>query len=214
MKESIIEKISDLIYKGIESEAECVYLLTQTRKYIEQQNIHAYSNLRMLINWTLHSQLDNNTVKDFLEELNGFLADSESRGSYELSLYPELENKLSFVTSLKNEMADFLKSIGIDPSICMDNIKFRKLLELFSHVIEDTPLICKLKSPLSHLSEVSYSRRQSAFSEGVSPSFFWKIKNGTKAILRIQSTIHVTPIDGLEIYTEIFSFITNERELE
>ncbi|MEN5059042.1 hypothetical protein [Sphingobacterium kitahiroshimense] len=214
MKESIIEKISDLIYKGIESEAECVYLLTQTRKYIEQQNIHAYSNLRMLINWTLHSQLDNNTVKDFLEELNGFLADSESRGSYELSLYPELENKLSFVTSLKNELADFLKSIGIDPSICMDNIKFRKLLELFSHVIEDTPLVCKLKSPLSHLSEVSYSRRQSAFSVGVSPSFSWNIKNGTKAILRIQSTIHVIPIEGLEMYTETFSFITNERGLE
>jgi len=59
MKESILEKISELVEKGVESEAECVYILAQIRKYIERQGLGRYWNLRMCANWTLHSQLDN-----------------------------------------------------------------------------------------------------------------------------------------------------------
>lgn len=214
MKESIIEKIRDLVNKGVESEAECVYLLTQSRKYMEQQSIYGYPNLRMLINWTVHSKLDNATVKEFLEELNDFLVDSEVRGSHNLSRFPGLKNKLSFVTSLQKEMGDFLQSVGIDSSICSDNRKFRSFLEIFGHIIEDTPLVYKANPPLSHLSEVTFSRRQSIFSEGVPPSFSWKVKNGTKNVLRIHSNITVIPFGALEVYNEVFSFITNDRGLD
>lgn len=215
MKEIIIEKISDLVTKGVESEAECVYLLVQARKYMEQQEINAYPNLRMHINWTVHSRLDNSTVRGFLEELNDFLADSEARGSHELSLYPDLKNKLSFVTSLQEEMGGFLESIGIDSSICTDHTKFGKLFGIFSHVIEDTPLVCKLNAPLSHISEVTFSRRKSALTLGIdSSSFSWKIKNGTKDILRIHSNVTVISMGDFEIYNEVFSFITNDRGLD
>lgn len=214
MKESIIEKIRDLVAKGVESEAECVYLLTQSRKYMEQQHIYTYPNLRMLINWTVHSKLDNATVKEFLEELNYFLVDSEAYGGHDLSRFPELKNKLSFVTSLQKEMGDFLQSIGIDSSFCTDNRKFRRFLEIFGHTVEDTPLAYKANPPLSHLSEVTFSRRQSVFSEGMPPSFSWKIKNGTKNILRIHSNITVIPFGAFEIYNEVFSFVTNDRGLD
>ncbi|MDM1296740.1 hypothetical protein HX021_20855 [Sphingobacterium sp. N143] len=214
MKESILEKISDLVTKGVESEAECVYLLTQSRKYMEQQRIYAYPNLRMLINWTVHSKLDNAAVKEFLEDLNDFLVDSEVRGSHELSPFPELKNKLSFVTSLQKEMGDFLQSIGIDSLICTDNRKFRRFLEIFGHTVEDTPLVYKANPPLSHLSEVTFSRRQSVFSEGMPPSFSWKIKNGTKNVIRIHSNIIVIPFGAFEIYNEVFSFVTNDRGLD
>lgn len=212
MKESILEKISVLVTKGIESEAECVYLLAQIRKYIEQQHIDGYWNLRMCANWTLHSQLDNTTVQVFLNELNDFLIDAEARQDYYLSYHSALKNKLSFVTSLQNELSDFLNSIGIDSSICTENAKFRNLLRIFGCVIEDTPLVCKPKSPLSHLSEVSFSRRQSVFQDLQPLSLYWHIKNGAKTVLRIHSNIVSIPIASLEIYTETFSFVTNDRD--
>ncbi|TCV08234.1 hypothetical protein EDC17_104737 [Sphingobacterium alimentarium] len=42
MKESILDKIATLVTKGIESEAECIYILAQIRKYIEQQHRDGY----------------------------------------------------------------------------------------------------------------------------------------------------------------------------
>lgn len=42
MKESILSKIEDLVVKGIDSEAEGVYLLSQMRKYLEQQQIDGF----------------------------------------------------------------------------------------------------------------------------------------------------------------------------
>lgn len=212
MKESILEKISALTTKGIESEAECVYLLAQIRKYIEQQNIYGYWNLRMCANWTLHSQLDNITVREFLEELNDFLIKNEFRKDYDLSQYPSLKSKLSFVTSLQNEMSDFLSFVGIDPSICIDNAKFRNFLRIFGLVIEHTPLVCRPHSPLSHLNEVSFSRRPSVFPGCMHPlSFSWNIKNGAKTILRIHSNTIVIQVGNLEVYSETFAFITNTR---
>lgn len=213
MKESILEKISALITKGIESEAECTYMLTQIRKYIEQQRMSGYWNLRMCANWTLHSQLDNPTVQDFLRELNNFLVDAEASGEYPIARHPTLKKRLSFVTSLQDELSDFLNIVGIDSSIHSDNSAFRNLLRIFGKVIEDIPLVCKPNSPLSHLSEVTFSRRKSIFENELYPSFYWRIKNGDKAILLINSNILSIPFGPIEVITETFAFVTNDNGL-
>lgn len=212
MKESIIEKISVLVTKGIESEAECVYMLAQIRKYIEQQHIDGYWNLRMCANWTLHSQLDNVTVQIFLRELNDFLSDAEALGDYDIDRYPSLKKKLSFVASLQEELSGFLNAVGIDSKICTDNSSFRNMLRIFGQVIEDTPLLCKSNSQLSHLSEVTFSRRRSIFQEDVYPiSLYWKIKNGGKAILLIKSNIVSVQFGPIEVITKTFAFVTNDN---
>jgi len=213
MKESILEKISALVTKGIESEAECIYMLAQIRKYIEQQRIDGYLNLRMCANWTLHSQLDNNAVQGFLRELNDFLADAETQGEYHIAHHPSLKKKLSFVTSLQEELSDFLNAVGIDSKINIGSSTFRNLLQIFGQVIEDTPLVCKPNSPLSHLSEVTFSRRKSIFEHDLYPSLYWKIKNGDKAILLIKSNILSIPFGPIEVITETFVFVTNDNGL-
>ena len=213
MKEAIIEKISQLLTKGIESEAECVYLLAQVRKYIEQQRIKGYWNLRMCANWSLHSQLDNPTVQTFLFELNNFLVDSEERNVYDIYAHPSLKDKLSFVAGLQQELSDFLGSVGIDASICTDNAKFRNLLKIFGFVIEDTPLVCKSNLILSHLTEVSFSRRKSVIpNEQIPFGLQWAISNGARTVLYIRSNMIVFPVaEGIEVYSENFSFVTNDR---
>ncbi|MBE8714782.1 hypothetical protein [Sphingobacterium hungaricum] len=169
MKESVIEKISMLVTKGVESEAECIYMLAQIRKHIEQHRIEGYWNLRMCANWTLYSQLDNKTVQGFLRELNDFLVDAETHGEYHIAQYPLLKKKLSFVTSLQEELSDFLNAVGIKSKIHPGNSTFRNLLQIFGQVIEDTPLVCKPNSPLSHISEVTFSRRKTIFENEQSP---------------------------------------------
>lgn len=214
MRESILEKISALVAKGIKSEAECVYLLAQTRKYIEQQGMHGYWNLRMCANWTLHSQLDNLTVQGFLGELNDFLIDTEAQDRFNIDRHPSLKKKLSFVASLQYELSEFLNSVGIDSTICTDYSAFRDLLRIFGRVIEDTPLLCKANSPLSHLSEVTFSRRKPTFQNDLYPiSLYWTIKNGNKTILLIKSNIVSIPFGPSEVITETFTFVTNDNGL-
>ena len=214
MRENILEKISALVTKGIESEAECVYLLAQTRKYIEQQQIRGYWNLRMCANWALHSQLDNQTVRGFLSELNDFLVDAEAHSEYRIDHHPSLKEKLSFVASLQGEFAEFLNTLGVDSTICTDYSAFRNLLRIFGQVIEDTPLVCKPNSPLSHLSEVTFSRRKLPFQNDLYPlSLYWTIKNEGKTSLLIKSNIVSVPLGPHEIITTTFAFITNENGL-
>lgn len=210
----MLDKIAALVTKGIESEAECIYMLAQIRKYIEKQRIDGYWNLRMCANWTLHSQLDNATVQGFLRELNDFLIDAEAHGEYNISRHPSLKKKLSFVTSLQDELSGFLNAVGIDSTIHTDNSTFRNLLRIFGQVIEDTPLLCKANSPLSHLSEVTFSRRKSISQKDLYPiSLYWRIKNGDKAILLIKSDIRSIPFGSIEIITKTFAFVTNDNEL-
>lgn len=214
MKENILDKIAALVSKGIESEAECIYMLAQIRKHIEQQRIDGYWNLRMCANWTLHSQLDNATVQGFLRELNDFLIDAEIHGEYNIASHPSLKKKLSFVTSLQEELSHFLNAVGIDSTIHTDNSAFRNLLRIFGQVIEDTPLLCKPNSPLSHLNEVSFSRRKSILQNDLYPiSLCWKIKKGDKVILLIKSNIVSIPFGPIEVITETFAFVTNDNGL-
>lgn len=214
MRESILEKISELVAKGIKSEAECVYLLAQTRKYMEQQRIDGYWNLRMCANWTLHSQLDNATVQDFLRELNNFLIDAEVHGEYNIDCHPSLKKKLSFVASLQDELSEFLNAVGIDSTICTDYSAFRNLLRIFGQVIEDTPLLCKPNSPLSHLSEVTFSRRKSVYQKDLYPlSLYWTVKKGEKTVLLIKSDIRSIPFGSIEVITKTFAFVTNDKGL-
>lgn len=47
MSDEIVEKIQVQLDKGIETKATCVYLLAQIRKYLEQQRVGGFWNLKM-----------------------------------------------------------------------------------------------------------------------------------------------------------------------
>lgn len=143
---ALVDKIASRLREGIETEENCIYLLTQIRKYLEQQEIKGYWNLRMCANWTLHSKLDgakNKAVEDFLHEVNDFLIDSEKSHGYDIDKYTNLKYKLLFVTALREELKQLLTLLGIDTSICTDSIKTQNFFRVFGRVIEDTPLVCK-----------------------------------------------------------------------
>ncbi|MGJ1284097.1 hypothetical protein ACR79P_09020 [Sphingobacterium spiritivorum] len=186
MRDQLLEKINSLVIKSVNSEAECVYLLTQIRKYLEQQKLDGFYNLRMCVNWCLHSSLDNTYVQTFLQEIDLFLQDYFRDNSVSLRSYPVLEGKLSFFKSLRQELFKFLESIGVESKLCSDNDIFKQFLYYFEQVIEDTPLYCKPINPLNYLSEVTFSKRKSIYHNKLEFSeYYWTIKKDGKIMLRI-----------------------------
>ncbi|MEJ5146408.1 hypothetical protein [Sphingobacterium sp. MYb388] len=159
MKEAIREKINELINKGIESEAECVYLLSQLRKYREQQSISGYHNLSMCMNWALHSSIDRGAVKNLLKDIHDFLAYKDAKSdNLNFDGFEELQNKLLFVQPLRVELLKFLDTNGFDISICIDTDKYEMFLQFFARVIEDTPLLFTTKTQSVEFSQISVSK--------------------------------------------------------
>lgn len=186
MKESILSKIEDLVVKGIESEAEAVYLLSQMRKFIEQQELDGYYSLNMCTNWCLHSQLDNGNVQRFLSKINDFVNAWSLDCNTTINNIPDLFEKMSFVHSLREDIRTFLQDFGMDLSFCEDELRYQQFLRFFERVIEDTPLIYKTREQLYALTEVKFSKsREFIISEETTP-FCWTVLNGDQVILEIR----------------------------
>lgn len=190
MKDSIIKKIGEQLDKGIRTEADYVFFLTQIRRYLEHEQVKDFWNLRMCANWALHTTLDNeknNTVKIFLEEVNDFLIDADQNGGYNLDQHQSLRDKILFFTSFELELNAFLNHAGIKTSYFDDPSNVKQFLDLYGKVIEDTPLVCKASKPLSHFSHLSLSKRKSIMGINWPAPLFWSIKrnNGKTVDIRI-----------------------------
>ncbi|MGE8429627.1 MAG: hypothetical protein ACN6O7_17215 [Sphingobacterium sp.] len=173
MKNDLKGKINELISKGVESEAECVYLLSQLRKYREQQSIHGYQNLYMCMNWALHSSIERGAVKDLLKEIDHFLDYKDTTGEdLNFKGFEELQNKLLFIQPLKVELLEFLMINEFDPLLCNDTDKYEMFLRFFGRVIEDTPLLLATKTESAKLYKVSVSKI-SGFDEPI--KYVWNI---------------------------------------
>jgi len=211
MKEKIVEKIKHQLDKGIDTEAECMYLLAQVRMYLEQESVKDFWNLRMCANWALHTTLDNernSTVRIFLEEVNSFLIDADEQNGYDVKRNPSLHNKILFFTAFEVEMQKFIDEIGIDTPFFDDRKKIIRFKEVYEKVIEDTPLVCKATRPLSHFSEISLSRRKEV-PETWSSSLYWTIKRNNGKILRIKIEEKTIPMGIVEIDLRAFIYIEN-----
>jgi hypothetical protein len=214
MKDSIIEKIKLHVGKGMQTEADCVYLLSQSRKFMEQQDIKGFWNLRMCANWALHSTLDNErnpTVSAFLEEVNDFLVDAKIRNGYDLERLPSLKDKFMFVVALQNELKTFLEYLGIETSICDDPKKLANLINIFGKVIEDTPLVCKASKPLSHFNEISFSKRKTIVDPHPWPAtLYWTIKKKDNMTLHINIRNKTLKMGIAELDLQTFVYIENK----
>ncbi len=211
MKEKIIEKLKQQLDKGINSEAECIYLLTQVRKYLEQESVKDFWNLKMCANWALHTTLDNEknpTVRICLEEVNGFLIDAEEQKNYDVKRYPALQNKLLFFTAFEVELKKFIEEIGIDTVFFDDRQKIIRFKNIYEKVIEDAPLVCKATRPLSHFAEISLSRRKEV-PETWCTSLYWAIKRNSGKVLYIKIEEKIIPMGLLTIDMRNFIYIEN-----
>src|SRR3954470_6482909 len=71
MRLAIVEKLDRQVRKGLQSEAEVVYLLVQTRKLLEiDQRKREFEALVFHCDWVVHARLSGSTARHYLSLIN------------------------------------------------------------------------------------------------------------------------------------------------
>lgn len=197
MKPDICEKISQLLLKGIETEAEAVYFLCQIRKLSEDENgkVNLPKGLAFYADWALHSILDrSSSLKIFLTDLDESI-DKYFNGN---SLTFKFFEDLSFDTFYE-ETLSFLCSKDIDKNL-FDNENWFNFSKLYREVILDCPLIFN-STDSKRIKSIKLS-----VNENSKYPFEWNIllKNNPEGRekLRVQLIPTATGIRGWTVYLD------------
>jgi len=116
MTPDIIRKLTELLTKGIETEAQVVYLLVGVRKLLEQQQAKKeYEYLTFHCDWALHAKLDGKMAQKVLASFDA--ANVRLRAKLKLQDLPrKLKgdiDQISKMTLFEREMDRFLEANGV-----------------------------------------------------------------------------------------------------
>jgi hypothetical protein len=132
-RDVLIQKISDTLMAGVESEQAVVYLLVETRKLADRDN-YGDPVLRMFCNWVVHTDLANKGEGSTLlltavdKEIDSAVANSKSITSLPIFRFE------TFRSSLKQFLTHFM---------------------LYASVVSECPIICSAaKVPLKHIERI------------------------------------------------------------
>lgn len=144
MVPDISQKISDQIVKGINTEAEAVYLMVQVRKLLEIYPSDDYPHLNFHCDWALHPRMDRKPAQKILklfDDVNVQLRKGVIFKDLPDNLRQEIE--LVFGMSLfRRELDTFLERHSL-PTVNYIKDGWAKFLWLLAKVIEDCPLEIK-----------------------------------------------------------------------
>jgi len=136
-------KLTDLISKTIETEAEAVYFLSCVRKILEQENLkEKYANLNFYCNWALHSKLDK-SAKRIIKTFEAVHLHYCENGP-DANLPSELSRQMQDIARLdlfQAELLDFLTEFDLPQ---LDSIKpdaWVYFMHLYARIIRDCPLV-------------------------------------------------------------------------
>lgn len=140
MTDDIVSKISDELRKGINSEAQVLYLLVQIRKTRQ-----ALGNRKTLLDfyrdWACHVQLThNNAVEIFLNRFETFV-DSELSARDIASKFISTFPAFFKLDELKNEMKVFLTSESLDTTLTDNQNNWNKFAKHLLNILKD----CSIK---------------------------------------------------------------------
>lgn len=134
MEESIREKIIPFLEGGVNSEADAVYLLTQIRKVCEQRKLKPSINLKLCINWALHTNLNRDYIKEFIDVIENLISPIING---ELNNAPDI---FLFETFFRDELKKLLEQIEFPINLCVNNSLWDNFLKHYIGVIDECTL--------------------------------------------------------------------------
>src|SRR6266481_1334841 len=158
MTADIIKKLTALLTKGIETEAQVVYLLVGVRKLLEQQDAKKrYAYLTFHCDWALHSKLRGTMAQRVLKSFDA--ASVGLRAKLKLHDLPDKLRKdidqISKMTLFEREMDRFLEANGVPTIGTIREEGWARFIHLYSRVIEDCPLVMTTKNPSASIVSVT-----------------------------------------------------------
>lgn len=145
----ILKKLEALLNKGIAAETEVVYLMSGTRKLLEQQQAKKqYKYLTFHCDWTLHSKLEGPAAQGILSVFDA--ANPHLKAGVELDQLPsELRNEIDNISQMKyfkKELTAFLQANGLPSINAVRADGWIHFVHLYAKVVEDCPLVISAKN--------------------------------------------------------------------
>jgi hypothetical protein len=157
---AIVGKLRSELEEKIISERQVVYILVATRKLIDHQGQAAnFKALKLYCNWVVHTQLDQSTAQQLIDELNirhaGLHPGDQAQKSF-MCFWDELS-----LDRFRPEFRSFLASQGLPHDICDDG-RWDEFLPQYSAIIQGCPLTAaaavKKQTPSNKKAKCSISR--------------------------------------------------------
>ncbi len=145
----ILNKLKDELEKGIETEAQVVYILSRIRKYLELRNFPGqYKQLNFYSNWALHTKIDRTEpVRDVLLEF----------------LNQPLEARFLRFTHFHQELKKFLVDHNLPTKIVDDQKSFNDFRKILIKIYSDTPLEVYIGKKIITLSKTEITSENADF---------------------------------------------------
>jgi hypothetical protein len=158
----IVGKMEVLLYHGITTEAQVVYLMAAVRKLLEQRQpgeneVMTFDYLKFHCDWTLHSKLDGRMAQKILQLFDA--ANLELKAGGELQNLPDgLSRQIEFISKMtyfERELTRFLEINGL-PSLNVNRSDgFAHFLHFYTKVIEDCPLVMSARNTMASVASVT-----------------------------------------------------------
>jgi len=143
MKVAILTKISQLLNEGVDTEPKALYLLAETRKYLEgcsQVEKDKYTNLYFYCNWALHIRLTRSPAVKILDRFGSRF--SNTNGLKEMSdIFKKQGKDFYYFVDLKKELHSFLESSGLSTELADSGKKWFNFKKLLVEILMDCPLV-------------------------------------------------------------------------
>ena len=149
-KNAIIDKLRAKLIGPVNSEAEVVYFLCETRKLLDYRDpSHSPSPLRMFCHWALHVDLaGRGTTKPFVQQIDevvsnlfGGISNADTLAA-ENALFKEFASFRTF----RSDLRAFLVDHALPVDLCDNDEWWFGFLEAYAAVIEDGSLFCQLNT--------------------------------------------------------------------
>lgn len=156
MKEAILEKITQELSNGIDTEPKALYLLAEIRKYIDEYGKaekDKFHNLYFYCNWVLHIKMDRTPAKKILNRFDSIFSSTNNMKKMSNIFIKQESDFYSFV-DLRKELLDFLKIYDLPTELIKNSNKWFKFKNLLVKILMDCPLVNKG----AKVSKFSYER--------------------------------------------------------
>jgi hypothetical protein len=142
MRDAILGKLGALLGGTPDSEAEVVYVLIETRKFLEHEGTgkkSSFATLKFFCDWVAHVKLSFSGAKKVLSRLD---AEIGASGPFvPETLQPESEiYRLMSLEPLKEEMNEFCRDNHLPEQWTTNPIMWRDCTRFYGNVVMDCPL--------------------------------------------------------------------------
>jgi len=143
MRNDILQKISDELHGGIDTQAKCLYLLAEIRKFLDQcskTEKERYPDLYFFCNWVLHSEMDRTPAKDILIRFERLFAATKTLKE-KGKIFKQSEKHFYQLSNFRSQLRNFLGKYVPSQAFIDNSSSWSKFRGLLVKILIDCPLV-------------------------------------------------------------------------